>query len=162
MRLPNTFLWKFIGYKWLLWRNLGVKQFQESGTLQAHYHTVHPKRKVSQNYQSPKNPANPQVFCPLAFAFLLSYLGVYFFLGCFNPLLGCYCLFEELFHLKMMYLPVGSLVTGLNHSTIIHHLGRLLSSGWVPDNLSIQSLSETTRNSPSRNQILTISQQTSS
>ncbi|KAJ9089926.1 hypothetical protein DSO57_1008025 [Entomophthora muscae] len=92
-----------------------------------------PQKEEPQNYQSPKKPSKPQVFCPLASAFLLSSLGAYFFLGCFNPLLGCYCLFRELFHLGMVSLPVGSLVTVLNPSEIIHHLGRLLSSGWVPD-----------------------------
>ncbi|KAJ9067025.1 hypothetical protein DSO57_1003730 [Entomophthora muscae] len=34
----------------------------------------------------------------------------------------------------MVSLPVGSLVTGLNPLAIIHHLGGLLPSGWVPDN----------------------------
>ncbi|KAJ9065038.1 hypothetical protein DSO57_1024015 [Entomophthora muscae] len=75
----------------------------------------------------------PQVFCPLALAFLLSYLGAYFFLGHFNPLLGRYQLLGELFHLGMVSLPVGSLVMGLNPSAIIHHLGGLLPRGWVPD-----------------------------
>ncbi|KAJ9073434.1 hypothetical protein DSO57_1016485 [Entomophthora muscae] len=88
-----------------------------------------PCKEEPQNYQSINKPAKPQVFLPLASAFLLCYLGVYFFLGQFNPLLGQYYLFGEIFHLGMVPLPVGSLVTGINPSAIIHHLGRLLPIG---------------------------------
>ncbi|KAJ9080884.1 hypothetical protein DSO57_1020223, partial [Entomophthora muscae] len=90
-------------------------------------------KEEPQNYQSTHSIFKPQVFHPLAYAFLLCYLGAYFFLGRFNPLLGCYFLVGELFHLSMVSLPVGSLITGLNPSAIIHHLGRLFPSGWVPD-----------------------------
>ncbi|KAJ9076308.1 hypothetical protein DSO57_1027555 [Entomophthora muscae] len=92
-----------------------------------------PVREETKDYGSSPLTNKPQVFCPLASAFLLSYLGVYFFLGHFNPLLGRYQLLGELFHLGMVSIPVGSLVTGLNPSEIIHHLGGLLPSGWVLD-----------------------------
>ncbi|KAJ9076629.1 hypothetical protein DSO57_1024285 [Entomophthora muscae] len=94
-----------------------------------------PQKKEPWNYQFVPKPVKPQVFCPLASAFLLCYLGAYFFLGRFNLLLGRYCIVGKLFHLGMMSLPVGSLVTVLNLSAIIHHLKRLLSSEWVPDRL---------------------------
>ncbi|KAJ9089576.1 hypothetical protein DSO57_1011415 [Entomophthora muscae] len=92
-----------------------------------------PVREETKFYGSPPLANKPQVFCPLALAFLLSYLGAYFFLGRFNPLLGWYQLIGELFHLGMVSVPVGSLVTGLNPLAIVHHLGGLLPSGWVPD-----------------------------
>ncbi|KAJ9087733.1 hypothetical protein DSO57_1030323 [Entomophthora muscae] len=94
-----------------------------------------PVQEETKVYGSTTQVNKPQVFCPLALAFLLCYLGVYFFLGRFNPLLGRYQLLGEYFHLGMVSLPVGSLVTGLNPLAIIHHLGSLLSSGWVPDNM---------------------------
>ncbi|KAJ9051786.1 hypothetical protein DSO57_1001544, partial [Entomophthora muscae] len=90
-------------------------------------------KEEPRNYQSTHSIVKPQVLHPLASAFLLCYLGAYFFLGCFNPLLDRYCLVGELFHLDIASLPVGSLVNGLNPSAIIHHLGRLIPSGWVPD-----------------------------
>ncbi|KAJ9081064.1 hypothetical protein DSO57_1018534 [Entomophthora muscae] len=40
----------------------------------------------------------------------------------------------------MVFLPVGSLVTILDPSVIIHHLGRLLPSGWVPDTAIVNFL----------------------
>ncbi|KAJ9061656.1 hypothetical protein DSO57_1018509 [Entomophthora muscae] len=92
-----------------------------------------PLREETKNYQSASTIPKSQVFCPLASAFLLCYSGAYFFLGRFNLLLGRYQVFGELFHLGIVSLPVGSLVTRLNSSAIIHHLGRLLPSGWVPD-----------------------------
>ncbi|KAJ9065636.1 hypothetical protein DSO57_1017390 [Entomophthora muscae] len=100
-----------------------------------------PLKEEPQNYWSVNKPAKPQVFCPLASAFFLCYLGAYFFLECFNLLLGWYFLFGELFHLGMVSVPVGSLVTDLNPSAIIHHLERLLPSGWVPDTLSPNPIS---------------------
>ncbi|KAJ9079395.1 hypothetical protein DSO57_1035835 [Entomophthora muscae] len=90
-----------------------------------------PLKEKAQMYQAPTKVDTPTVLHPLASAFLLSYLGAYFFLGCFNPLLGQYRIFGELFHLGMVSLPVGSLVTGLNPAAIIHHLRSLLPSGWL-------------------------------
>ncbi|KAJ9073296.1 hypothetical protein DSO57_1018011 [Entomophthora muscae] len=91
-----------------------------------------PQKEEPCNYQSTHSTFKLQVFHPLASAFLLCYLGAYFVLGRFNPLLGCYCIVGELFHLGMVSLTVGSLVNDLNSSAIIHHIGRLLPSGWVP------------------------------
>ncbi|KAJ9059203.1 hypothetical protein DSO57_1005125 [Entomophthora muscae] len=87
-----------------------------------------PVQEETKVYGSSTQVNKPQVFRPLALAFLLSYLSVYFFLGRFNPLLGRYWLLEELFHLGMVSLPVGSLVMGLNPPAIIHHLGSLIPS----------------------------------
>ncbi|KAJ9072928.1 hypothetical protein DSO57_1022020 [Entomophthora muscae] len=42
----------------------------------------------------------------------------------------------------MVSLPVGSLMTGLNPSAIIHHLGRLIPSGWVPDTSALKTSSQ--------------------
>ncbi|KAJ9065515.1 hypothetical protein DSO57_1018819 [Entomophthora muscae] len=78
-------------------------------------------------------PPSPNLFHPLALAFLLSYLGAYFLLDRFNPLLGRYCLLRELFHTGMISIPFGSLVTGLNPSGAIHLLGDMFPSGWVTD-----------------------------
>ncbi|KAJ9074936.1 hypothetical protein DSO57_1001410 [Entomophthora muscae] len=75
----------------------------------------------------------PSLFHPLASAFLLSYLGAYFLLGRFNPLLGQYLLIEELFHMGMVSVPIGSLATGLNPSAAIHLLGDMFPREWVPD-----------------------------
>ncbi|KAJ9057255.1 hypothetical protein DSO57_1024462 [Entomophthora muscae] len=60
---------------------------------------------------------------PLDLAFLLIYLGAYFLLERFNPLLGQYRLIGELFHMGMVSVSIGSLVTGLNPSAAIHLLG---------------------------------------
>ncbi|KAJ9082052.1 hypothetical protein DSO57_1008185, partial [Entomophthora muscae] len=168
MRLPKTPAMESLGYKWLFWIILlpaGMASIlmglqADSGTspeaqfLNSSWRWVipgvwytatslshnPPLREETKNYQSASTIPEPQVFCPLASAFLLCYLGAYFFLGHFNPLLGRYRVFEELFHLGMVSLPVGSLVTGLNPSAIIHHLGRLLPSGWVPDTLQLYSI----------------------
>ncbi|KAJ9053012.1 hypothetical protein DSO57_1028427 [Entomophthora muscae] len=64
----------------------------------------------------------PTLFHPLTSAFLLNYLGAYFFLGRFNPLLGRYCLLGKIFHMGMISVPIGTLVTSLNHSVVIHIL----------------------------------------
>ncbi|KAJ9065376.1 hypothetical protein DSO57_1020229 [Entomophthora muscae] len=150
-----------LGYKWLFWivltttlftsasmgsrADLGTmpeSQFLDSSwrcVIPGFWYTTTPLsnnppvREETKVYGSTTQVTKPQVFCPLALAFLLCYLGAYFFLGCFNPLLGRCRLFGELFHLGMVSLPVGSLVTGLHPSAIIHHLGGLLPSGWVPD-----------------------------
>ncbi|KAJ9070820.1 hypothetical protein DSO57_1003285 [Entomophthora muscae] len=68
----------------------------------------------------------------LALVFLLSYLGAYFLLGRFNLLLGRYCLLGELLNMRMISVPIGTLVTGLNPSAAIHLLGGMFSSRWVP------------------------------
>ncbi|KAJ9052526.1 hypothetical protein DSO57_1039700 [Entomophthora muscae] len=161
MKLPKTPLRVWLEYKWLLWivltstvlASVSIGSRADSGTttdsqfLDSSWRRVipgvwytasplfnnPPVWEETKVYGSSTQVNKPQVFCPLALAFLLSYLGVYFFLGCFNPLLGRYRLLGELFHLGMVSLPVGSLVTGLNPSAIIHHLGGLLPSGWVPD-----------------------------
>ncbi|KAJ9090069.1 hypothetical protein DSO57_1006463 [Entomophthora muscae] len=78
-------------------------------------------------------PSSPTLFHPLALAFLLSYLGAYFLLGRFNPLLGQYHMLGELFHMGVFYILISTLVTGLNPSAAIHLLGDMFSSGWVPD-----------------------------
>ncbi|KAJ9070226.1 hypothetical protein DSO57_1010499 [Entomophthora muscae] len=101
-----------------------------------------PVQEETKVYGSSNQVPKPQVFCLLALAFLLCYLGVYFFLGRFNSLIGRYQLLGELFHLGMVSLPVGSLVTGLNPSAIIHHLGSLLPSGWVPDNVNLHAINK--------------------
>ncbi|KAJ9056885.1 hypothetical protein DSO57_1028069 [Entomophthora muscae] len=162
MKLPKTPLREWLGYKWLLWIVLTTTVFasisigsytdldttSESQFLDSSWHRVilgvwYTATSLSNNppvwektkfYGSSTQVNKPQVFRPLALAFLLSYLGAYFFLGRFNPLLGRHWLLGELFYLGMVFLPVGSLVMGLNPSTIIHHLGSLLPSGWVPDN----------------------------
>ncbi|KAJ9087928.1 hypothetical protein DSO57_1039650 [Entomophthora muscae] len=156
MKLPKTPHGECLGYKWLLWLVLTLMVFAsvligsraDSGTtadsqfLDSSWRRVipgvwytaspisnnPPVREETKFYGSPPLANKPQVFCPLALAFLLSYLGAYFFLGRFNPLLGRYRLLGELFHLGIFSLPVGSLVTGLNPSAIIHHLGGLLPS----------------------------------
>ncbi|KAJ9057953.1 hypothetical protein DSO57_1017785 [Entomophthora muscae] len=163
MILPKTPPMESLGYKWLFWiillpavmASISMGLCADSGTspeaqfLDSSWHQVipgvwytatplshnPPLREETKNYQSASQISEPQVFCPLASAFLLCYLGAYFFLGRFNLLLGRYRVFRELFHLGMVSLPVGSLVTGLNPSAIIHHLGRLLPSGWVPDSI---------------------------
>ncbi|KAJ9079455.1 hypothetical protein DSO57_1035195 [Entomophthora muscae] len=161
MRLPKTPLIESLGYKWLFWivllttvlastlmgsrADLGTTP--ESQSLDSSWRHVIPGVWYTATPLSPNPPVQeetkiygsttqvpePQVFCSLASAFLLCYLGAYFFLGCFNPLLGRYQIFGELFHLGMVSLPVGYLVNGLNPSAIIHHLERLLPSEWVPD-----------------------------
>ncbi|KAJ9063034.1 hypothetical protein DSO57_1004326 [Entomophthora muscae] len=163
MKLPKTPLMESLGYKWLFWIVLTTTVFTstsmgscadlgttpESQFLDSSWRRVilgvwytatpllnsPPVREETKVYGFTTQVTKPQVFCPLASAFLLCYLGVYFFLGRFNPLLGRYQLFRELFHLGMVSLPVGSLVTGLNPYAIIHHLGRLPPSGWVPDTI---------------------------
>ncbi|KAJ9057968.1 hypothetical protein DSO57_1017617 [Entomophthora muscae] len=76
---------------------------------------------------NPRAPI-PTLFHPLAFAFLLSYLGSYFLLGRSNPLLGRYRLLGEIFRMGTVSIPIGTLVTGLNPSTAIHLLeGGLLT-----------------------------------
>ncbi|KAJ9087894.1 hypothetical protein DSO57_1028646 [Entomophthora muscae] len=165
MKLPKTPLMESLGYKWLFWIFLTTMVFAsvsigsrtDSGTttesqfLDSSWRRVipgiwytatplsnnPPVREETKIYCSTTQVTEPQVFRPLALAFLLCYLGVYFFLGRFNPLLGRYQIFGELFHLGMVSLPVGSLVMGLNPSAIIHHLGRLITSGWVPDNILV-------------------------
>ncbi|KAJ9073474.1 hypothetical protein DSO57_1016185 [Entomophthora muscae] len=166
MKLPKTPHGEWLGYKWLLWFVLSLMVFAsvsmgscaDSGTtadsqfLDRSWHHVipgvwytaspssenPPVREETKFYGSSPLANKPQVFRPLASAFLLSYLGAYFFLGCFNPLLGRYQLIGELFHLGMVSVPVGSLVTGLNPFVIVHHLGGLLPSGWVPDTIKGQ------------------------
>lgn len=161
MKLPKNPLLEYLGYKWLFWIVLTTMVFTsismgshadlgttaESQFLDSSWRHVIPGVWYTATLLSNNPPiqeetkvygfitqvTKPQVFCPLASAFLLCYLGVYFFLGRFNLLLDRYRLLGELFHLGMISLPVGSLVMGLNPSAIIHHLGRLLPSGWVPD-----------------------------
>ncbi|KAJ9083913.1 hypothetical protein DSO57_1029685 [Entomophthora muscae] len=165
MKLPKTPHREWLGYKWLLWivltlfvfASVSIGSCADSGTtadsqfLDSSWRRVIPgvwytAIPLSNNpplqeeikfYGSSTQVNKPQVFYPLALAFLLSYLGAYFFLGHFNPLLGRYWLLGELFHLGMISLPVGFLVTGLNPSAIIHHLGGLLPSG-KPDINSTQ------------------------
>ncbi|KAJ9066405.1 hypothetical protein DSO57_1009652 [Entomophthora muscae] len=166
MKLPKTLLMELLGYKWLLWivlttavfssvsigsrANLGTtpeSQFPDSSwcfVILGVWYTATPLSnnppvwEETKVYGSTTQVTKPQVFRSLALAFLLCYLGAYFFLGRFNPLLGRYQLLGELFHLGMVSLPVGSLVTGLNASAIIHRLGSLLPSGWVPDTGAFQ------------------------
>ncbi|KAJ9071652.1 hypothetical protein DSO57_1034909 [Entomophthora muscae] len=163
MKLPKTPHGEWLGYKWLLWFVLNWMVFAsvligshaDSGTmadsqfLDSSWRRVipgvwytaspismnPPVREETKFYGSTPSANKPQVFCPLALAFLLSYLSAYFFLGRFNPLLGWYQLLGELLHLGMVSVPVGSLVTGLNPLAIIHHLGGLLPSRWVPDSI---------------------------
>ncbi|KAJ9055785.1 hypothetical protein DSO57_1000643 [Entomophthora muscae] len=164
MRLPKTSFMESLGYKWVYWMillpavlaSILIGSHADSGTspkaqfldsswrqiIPGVWYTATPLshnppcKEEPQNYQSIKKPVNPQVFCSLVSGFLLCYLGVYFFLGQFDPLLGWYCSFGEKFHLGMVSLPVSSLITGLNPSAIIHHLGRLLPSEWVPDSIT--------------------------
>ncbi|KAJ9049949.1 hypothetical protein DSO57_1019280 [Entomophthora muscae] len=152
MKLPKTPLVDSLGYKWLFWivllttvlgsTSMGLRADSDSSwrrVIPGVWYTATPLshnpsiQEETNIYGSTTLVPEPQVFLPLALAFLLCYLGAYFFLGRFNPLLGRYQIFEELFHLGMVSLPVVSLVTGLNPSAIIHHLGRLLPSEWVPD-----------------------------
>ncbi|KAJ9070582.1 hypothetical protein DSO57_1006301 [Entomophthora muscae] len=76
----------------------------------------------------------PILFHPLAF--LLRYLRAYFFLGRFNPLLGRYCLLGEIFHMGIISVPIGMLVTGLNPSTVMHHLGGTSTTVHYPKQFS--------------------------
>ncbi|KAJ9063966.1 hypothetical protein DSO57_1035401 [Entomophthora muscae] len=150
MRIPKTPLMESLGYKWVFYIVLlltvlasilmGLQADLDSSwccVIPGVWYTATPLshnpplKEETKNYESTAQVPEPQVFCHLAF--LLCYLGVYFFLGRFKPLLGRYQVFGELFHLGMVSLPVRSLVTGLNPSAIIHHLGKLLPSGWVSE-----------------------------
>ncbi|KAJ9068690.1 hypothetical protein DSO57_1026213 [Entomophthora muscae] len=70
---------------------------------------------------APQDP-NSYRLPPSGPAVLLSCLGAYFFLGRFNPLLGCCWRVGELPYTGTVSLPVGSLVTVLNPSATIHPL----------------------------------------
>ncbi|KAJ9053079.1 hypothetical protein DSO57_1027687 [Entomophthora muscae] len=84
-------------------------------------------------FMSNTKALTPTLFHPLALDFLLSYLEAYFFPGRFNPLLGRYYLLGDIFHMGMVSVPIGTLVTGLNLSAVIHNLGGMFPSGWVSD-----------------------------
>lgn len=103
-----------------------------------HCHTLSPNSPITekQHVMGNSQPATPSLFHPLVLAFLLSYLGAYFLPGRFNSLLGQCCLLRELFHMGMVSIPVGSLVTGLNPSAAIHLLGDMFPSRWVSDKKS--------------------------
>ncbi|KAJ9088634.1 hypothetical protein DSO57_1021114 [Entomophthora muscae] len=160
MMLPKSSQWGPLGYKWLVWlllvqsltASLSFVTRADSGSPPPNYldklwrqvvpgvwYTTIP---LSQNPPITEEPQvmgaslpTPSLFHPLASFFLLSYLGAYFLLGRFDPLLGQYRLIGELFHMGMVSFPIGSLITGLNPSAAIHLLGGMFPSRWVPETL---------------------------
>ncbi|KAJ9067419.1 hypothetical protein DSO57_1039278 [Entomophthora muscae] len=150
MMLPKSSQWGPFGYKWLVWLLL-VKSLTasisfgtrgDSGSSPPNYLDNFWRQVVpgvwytatllSQNppiTEEPQvmgaSPPTPSLFHLLASVFLLSYLGAYFLLGRFNPLLGQYCMIGELFHMGMVSVPIDYLITGLNPSAAIHLLGDL-------------------------------------
>ncbi|KAJ9062954.1 hypothetical protein DSO57_1005192 [Entomophthora muscae] len=165
MMLPKSSQWGPFGYKWLVWlllvqsltASISFGTRADSGSPPPNYldklwcqvvpGVWYTTTQLSQNppiIEEPQvmgaSPPTPSLFHPLASVFLLSYLGAYFMLGRFNSLLGQYRLIGELFHMGMVSVPIGTLITGLNPSAAIHLLGGMFLRRWVPDKDSTFSI----------------------
>ncbi|KAJ9082740.1 hypothetical protein DSO57_1001807 [Entomophthora muscae] len=97
------------------------------------YPSGHWGRKFHYGCSSSPLPTEPSLVRPYASFYLLTYVVVYYLLGCFSSMMERFTYLGHLGHLAMIIVPIGSVIAGLNLGALVHQVGKLFPIKWIPD-----------------------------